>query len=48
MIEFENAKLEMMKQQIARDLGYKLVGDRLELYGMPIGSDGVDEESEEQ
>ncbi len=48
VIEFENAKLEMMKQQIARDLGYKLVGDRLELYGMPIGSDGVDEDSEEQ
>ncbi len=48
VIEFESAKLELMKQQIARDLGYKLVGDRLELYGMPIDSDGVDEDSQEQ
>ena len=47
MIEFENAKLEMMKKEIALKLGYKLVGDRLELYGMPTGSDGADEESGE-
>jgi Fur family ferric uptake transcriptional regulator len=48
VIEFENAKLETIKKQIARDLGYELFGDRLELYGMPIGSDGASEEPEEQ
>ena len=47
VIEFENAKLEMMKQQIARELGYELVGDRLELYGMPTGSGGNDAEPDE-
>ena len=48
VIEFENAKLEKMKEQIAHDLGYELVGDRLELYGMPIGSDGAHEKPDEQ
>jgi Fur family ferric uptake transcriptional regulator len=45
VIEFENAKLEAMKQEIARELGYELVGDRLELYGMPINSHGNDVKS---
>ncbi len=48
VIEFKNAKLESMKKEIARELGYKLVGDRLELYGMPTDSDVADEESGEQ
>ena len=48
VIEFESDKLERMKKEIARDLGYELVGDRLELYGMPIGSGGTDEEPEDQ
>ena len=43
--EFESAKLELLKKEIARDLGYKLVGDRLELYGVPTGSDGEKEDS---
>ena len=46
--EFENVKLEMLKKEIARDLGYKLVGDRLELYGIPTGSDGTEEDSEKK
>ena len=37
VVEFENEELEMLKRQIAADLGYKLVGERLELYGVQVG-----------
>ena len=40
VLEFENAELEDIKKRIARELGYDLVGDRLELYGMPIDAKG--------
>jgi len=33
-VEFMNDELEKMKTKIARDLGYDLIGDRLELYGV--------------
>lgn len=48
VIEFNNEKLELIKKQIARDLGYELVGDRLELFGMPIGSRRAGEEPEDR
>jgi Fur family ferric uptake transcriptional regulator len=38
VVEFESAELEEIKRRIARDLGYEIVGDRLELYGVPIGA----------
>ncbi len=38
VIEFENEQLEELKRKIARDLGFDLVGERLELYGVPAGS----------
>ena len=38
VLEFENEQLESIKRQIALELGYKLVGERLELYGVPIGT----------
>ena len=38
MIEFESEELEELKRRIARDLGFDLVGERLELYGVPAGS----------
>ena len=41
VIEFEDENLERMKKEIARKLGYELVGDRFELSGLPIGSDGA-------
>ena len=44
VLEFENQELEAIKKRIARELGYNLVGDRLELYGVPIGADGDDTE----
>ncbi|EWY36128.1 Fur family transcriptional regulator [Skermanella stibiiresistens SB22] len=35
VIEFVNEELERLKERIARDLGYELIGHRLELYGVP-------------
>lgn len=34
VIEFANAELEALKEKIARELGYELIGHRLELYGV--------------
>lgn len=36
VIEFESAEIEALQEKIARDLGYKLVDHRLELYGIPL------------
>jgi len=41
VLEFEDAELEDMKRRIARKMGYDLVGDRLELYGVPIADGGA-------
>lgn len=35
VVEFENEELEALKRRIAEELGFELVGDRLELYGLP-------------
>ncbi len=35
VIEFESEELESLKRRIAKDLGFDLVGERLELYGVP-------------
>ncbi len=40
VIEFENEDLERLKRAIARQLGYELVGERLELYGILILESG--------
>lgn len=34
VIEFKNEELEQMKRKIACDMGYDLLADRLELYGV--------------
>ncbi len=34
VIEFRNEEIEALQERIARALGYKLVGHRLELYGV--------------
>ncbi|MBD83804.1 MAG: transcriptional repressor [Acidiferrobacteraceae bacterium] len=39
VLEFENGELEKIKRRIARELGYRLVGERLELYGVSLESD---------
>ena len=36
VIEFQNDKIEKMKQKIAEELGYELVECRLELYGRKL------------
>lgn len=35
VIEFTNEEMERLKESIARELGYDLIGHRLELYGVP-------------
>lgn len=40
VIEFENEDLERLKRVIAEELGYELVGERLELYGLPASNPG--------
>ena len=42
VIEFENAELENIKKRIAHELGYELVGDRLELYGIQLDASSDD------
>ena len=34
VIEFQSPELEVIKEKIARELGYDLIGPRLELYGV--------------
>lgn len=36
VIEFRNARIEALQEEIARELGYSLVDHRLELYGTPL------------
>ena len=39
VIEFQNETIEQLQRQVAKELGYRLVDHRLELYGVKIGSD---------
>ncbi|HVW71481.1 MAG TPA: Fur family transcriptional regulator [Steroidobacteraceae bacterium] len=36
VIEFTNPQIEELQQRIAQELGFRLVGHRLELYAMPL------------
>lgn len=36
VIEFHNAEIERLQEQVARQLGYRLVGHRLSLYGVRL------------
>lgn len=36
VIEFTNQEIERLQEDIARKHGYRLVGHRLELYGVPL------------
>lgn len=36
VIEFRNARIEALQEEIARELGFKLIDHRLELYAVPI------------
>jgi len=36
VVEFRSEEIEHLQEEIARKLGYRLVGHRLELYGIPL------------
>lgn len=36
VIEFKNDEIEALQEKIAREHGFRLVGHRLELYGVPL------------
>ncbi len=36
VIEFESTEIEALQREIARRLGFRLTGHRLELYGVPL------------
>ncbi len=36
VIEFRNEAIEKLQERVARDLGFKLVGHRLQLFGVPL------------
>ena len=36
VVEFQNDDIEELQKRVAKELGYKLVDHRLELYGVPI------------
>jgi Fur family ferric uptake transcriptional regulator len=40
VVEFRNEDIEKLQEFIARELGYKLVDHRLELYGVPLAKEG--------
>lgn len=40
VIEFEDERLESVKREIAKRLGFEIVGERLELYCVPAGDHG--------
>lgn len=45
VVEFENEELEVLKLKIAADLGFELVGERLELFGIPLSRNDEDNRS---
>lgn len=40
VIEFVDPEIEQLQEKIARKLGYRLTGHKLELYGVPLKDDG--------
>jgi Fur family ferric uptake transcriptional regulator len=44
VIEFTNEQIEKLQKGVAAELGYKLVGHRLELYAVPLGKDDDQED----
>lgn len=39
VIEFQSDEIEALQREIARRYGYRLIGHRLELYGIPLQQD---------
>ena len=36
VIEFHNEEIERLQERVARELGFRLIAHRLELYGVPL------------
>lgn len=36
VIEFQNNEIERLQESVARELGFRLIGHRLELFGLPL------------
>jgi Fur family ferric uptake transcriptional regulator len=36
VIEFKNEQIELLQEAVARELGFRLIGHRLELFGLPL------------
>ena len=47
VIEFHNAAIEALQEKIAADHGYRLVGHKLELYGVPLDGKADDNPAED-
>jgi Fur family transcriptional regulator, ferric uptake regulator len=45
VIEFRSAEIEALQERIAREHGFRLVGHRLELYGIPLDKDDLSPEA---
>ena len=43
VIEFHNEEIERLQEKIARELGYRLIGHRLELYAVPLARSADDD-----
>ncbi|WP_159946158.1 Fur family transcriptional regulator [Rhizobium sp. 18065] len=39
VVEFHSPEIEALQERIAREHGFRLVGHRLELYGIPLAND---------
>ena len=40
VIEFSNPEIERLQERVAHELGFKLVGHRLQLFGVPLKKNG--------
>ena len=36
VIEFKNEDIERLQERVAKELGFRLTGHRLELFGLPL------------
>ncbi|MBF0248751.1 MAG: transcriptional repressor, partial [Alphaproteobacteria bacterium] len=45
-IEFNNDGIEAIQRRIAKGLGYRLVGHKMELYGVPLNGDNPAEDAD--
>ena len=48
VIEFRNEEIEALQEIIARELGYKLVDHRLELYAVPLAQSGQESDNDNE